>query len=330
MFSNKILKEKIFNINTDDKFNELALEIFRYQYKNNNIYRAFINRLNINPAGIVHFSEIPFLPVEFFKNYKVSSIHPAPVNYFSSSGTSGSIPGKHYYSDLKIYERSFTECFRFFFGKPSDYCILALLPSYLERTGSSLVYMIKVLIEKSNNPDSGFYLYDQKKLAEKLTYLENNSQKTILIGVSFALLDLVENHRFDLKNTLIMETGGMKGKRKEIIREELHKKLCEGFGIKNIYSEYGMTELFSQAYSKGSGIFYTPPWMKILIRDINDPLALTGNKTTGGINIIDLANIDSCSFIATQDLGKTNNDGSFEVLGRFDNSDIRGCNLMID
>jgi hypothetical protein len=230
--------------------------------------------------------------------------------------------------DLKIYEQSFLNGFTSFYGPVDEYCILALLPSYLEREGSSLVYMVNELVSRSKHPDSGFYLYNLEELHQKLTILEKNQIKTMLIGVSFALLDLAEQAPIPLKNTIIMETGGMKGRRKELIREELHDMLKSAFQVAEIHSEYGMTELLSQAYSQGDGVFRTPPWMKIITRDTEDPLSLQSHGKTGGINIIDLANVYSCSFIATQDLGKTHSNGSFEVLGRFDHSDIRGCNLM--
>jgi phenylacetate-coenzyme A ligase PaaK-like adenylate-forming protein len=247
---------------------------------------------------------------------------------FSSSGTTGSDLSKHYIANIHLYEESFRKAFQHFFGNPNEFVILALLPSYLEREGSSLVYMVNDLIEKSNHSESGFYLNNTDELIEKLYNLEALGKKTILLGVSYALLDLIETQTFQLKHTLIMETGGMKGRRKEMVKEELHRKLKNGFGVDSIYSEYGMTELLSQAYSKEGGLYQSPPWMKVLTRDTEDALTLV-QGTTGGINIIDLANYHSCSFIATQDLGKVNNDESFEILGRFDVSDIRGCNLMV-
>jgi phenylacetate-coenzyme A ligase PaaK-like adenylate-forming protein len=248
---------------------------------------------------------------------------------FTSSGTTGQSTSKHYVTDIELYKKSYLKGFEYFYGSISDYCILALLPSYLERKGSSLIYMIDDLIKKSNHPESGFYLYQIDVLAEKLKKLDSKGEKVLLIGVSFALLDLVEKHQLQLKNTVVMETGGMKGRRKELIREELHGALKKGFGVERIHSEYGMTELLSQAYSHGNGIFKTPPWMKILIRDTEDPLTFLPYGKSGGINVVDLANMNSCSFIATQDLGKKYADESFEILGRFDHSDIRGCNLMI-
>ena len=323
------LKNKIFSIQSDANFNEVALEIFRYQYKNNPVYHEFVSAIKIHPRHVSHYLNIPFLPIEFFKTKKVISGDENILNYFSSSGTTGMMASKHFYQNTDLYQQSFAKAFQQFYGDVTNITILALLPSYLERKGSSLIFMVDSLIRESKNMKSGFYLDDLDSLANEMKMLDEAGEKILLIGVSFALLDLVEQYQFNLKNTIVMETGGMKGRRKELIREELHAILKKGFGINSIHSEYGMTELFSQAYSVGDGIFNAPSWMKVLIRDINDPLTLIGNKKTGGINVIDLANLDSCSFIATQDLGKTKEDGSFEVLGRFDASDIRGCNLLI-
>lgn len=323
-----ISKDKIFNIQSENDFQITALEVFNFQFENNPVYRSYCDLLYVHPSSVKSFTQIPFLPIEFFKTKKVLSSKDSQEIIFTSSGTTGSVVSKHFVTDLKIYEESFTRSFENFYGPVEDYVILGLLPSYLEREGSSLIYMVNHFIQKSNHPESGFYLHQTDELAEKLITLDSSGKKILLIGVSFALLDLVEKHQFRLKNTLIMETGGMKGRRKELIRSELHSVLKKGFGVQTIHSEYGMTELLSQAYSKGDGVFECPPWMKVLTRDTEDPLSLVENQT-GGINIIDLANINSCSFIATQDLGKVNNNGSFEVLGRFDNSDIRGCNLMV-
>jgi len=323
------LKNKIFSIQSDANFNEVALKIFRYQYKNNPVYHEFVSAIKIHPRHVSHYLNIPFLPIEFFKTKKVISGDENILNSFSSSGTTGMMASKHFYQNTDLYQQSFAKAFQQFYGDVTNITILALLPSYLERKGSSLIYMVDSLIRESKNMKSGFYLDDLDSLANEMKMLDEAGEKILLIGVSFALLDLVEQYQFNLKNTIVMETGGMKGRRKELIREELHAILKKGFGINSIHSEYGMTELFSQAYSVGDGIFNAPSWMKVLIRDINDPLTLIGNKKTGGINVIDLANLDSCSFIATQDLGKTNEDSSFEVLGRFDASDIRGCNLLI-
>ena len=321
------LRNKIFEINSDKSFNEIALEIFHFQYGNNPVYNQYVNLNNIRIKEIDHFKKIPFLPIELFKSHKVISRDSEPEKIFLSSGTSGTEISKHYVSDLKLYEKSFFTCFTKFYGNQDQYLILALLPSYLERADSSLVYMVEKLISLSKNDGSGFYLDNYDDLANMLKHSIN--QKVLLIGVTFALLEFAERYEIPVTKGIIMETGGMKGRRKEIIREELHQVLCSKFHTDKIHSEYGMTELLSQAYSQGNGIYKTPPWMKILIRDTNDPKSLLDDYKSGGINIIDLANLYSCSFIATQDLGKTYPDGSFEVLGRFDNSDIRGCNLMI-
>ena len=323
------MQNDIFNIQSEQDFQNLALHIFNYQFENNSVYRSFCDLLYKHPSDVKYIEEIPFLPIQFFKSHEVASSTESPKITFSSSGTTGSITSKHIVTDVALYEKSFRRGFELFYGDISSYTVLALLPSYLEREGSSLIYMVHDLIQKSNNPDSGFYLNNRKDLSEKLIALDASRQKVLLIGVSFALLDLVESKKFSLKNTVIMETGGMKGRRKELTRKELHQILTEGFGVDVIHSEYGMTELLSQGYSKGNGIFETPPWMKILIRDTEDPFSILESQKTGGLNVIDLANINSCSFIATQDLGKVYSDQSFEILGRFDHSDIRGCNLMI-
>ncbi len=322
-------KDKIFSISSIDEFNDIALEIFHYQYNNCDLYKRFVNYLDVKLNNINHFKKIPFLPIEFFRNNRVYSASKPVEQIFTSSGTTSSWLSNHYIADLSLYYESFRTGFELFYGNISDYCILALLPSYIERQDSSLIFMVKDLINRSNDENSGFYLDDYEKLAEKLNELKSKKRKVLLIGVSFALLDLAEKYSFNLPEIIVMETGGMKGNRKEITREEVHRVLCKCFNVNSIHSEYGMTELLSQAYSKGGGIFHTPPWMKILIRDVNDPLSLLENHKTGGINIIDLANYNSCSFIATQDLGKLHSKGFFEVLGRFDASDIRGCSLMI-
>jgi phenylacetate-coenzyme A ligase PaaK-like adenylate-forming protein len=307
----------------------MALKVFRYQYENNLVYQEFCDFLNVEKQSVKLLKEIPFLPIQFFKSHEVVSNYNLIQETFTSSGTTGIITSKHLVTDISLYEQSCRKAFSAFYGNIEDYAILALLPSYLERNGSSLIYMVKDLIELSNNEHSGFYLNNYDELIAKLKELDNSGQNVILIGVTYALLDLIERQNFQLKNTIFMETGGMKGKRKEIIREELHNILCKGFGVSSIHSEYGMTELLSQAYSLGNGIFECPSWMQILIRDPEDALTFVDYGKTGGINVIDLANLNSCSFIATQDLGKKNPNNSFEVLGRFDNSDIRGCNLMV-
>ena len=320
----------IFTIKTPDEFLKKALETFRFQAKNNAVYKEFIHLLGIDVSEVKQLHQIPFLPIQFFKSKTIVSDKSAIQETFYSSGTTGMELSKHYVTDLNLYQQSYTQGFQHFYGSIKDYTILALLPNYLERKGSSLVYMVNDLIKKTEKKESGFYLNNLEDLAKKLTDLDAKGKKTLLIGVSFALLDLIEKHQFQLNNTIIMETGGMKGRRKEIIRQELHQLLQKGFGVDKIHSEYGMTELLSQAYSNGNGIFKTPNWMKILIRDTEDAFTIFPHNKTGGINVIDLANRNSCSFIATQDLGKTFKNGTFEILGRFDNSDIRGCNLMIE
>ncbi len=319
----------IFTITTQKQFEKTALKVFRFQYENNKVYREFCDFLHIDVGTIKSLTQIPFLPIQFFKSHEVVSNTNPIQETFTSSGTTGMITSKHLVTDITLYEASYRKAFAEFYGNIEDYVVLALLPSYLERDGSSLIYMVKDLIDRTNNPDSGFYLNQYDALIEKLTALDKAGQNVILIGVTYALLDLIEKHQFQLQNTIVMETGGMKGKRREMIREELHAQLCEGFGVSAIHSEYGMTELLSQAYSLGDGVFECPPWMQILIRDTEDALTYIDNGKTGGINVIDLANINSCSFIATQDLGKKKPNNSFEVLGRFDHSDIRGCNLMV-
>ena len=321
--------DNIFNISSDKEFKDLTLKVFKFQFENNLIYRSFCDLLYKHPSDIKAIEDIPFLPIQFFKSHNVLSSKDSIKKTFTSSGTTGSVTSKHYVTDLSVYEESFQKGFQHFYNNIEDYVVLALLPSYLERDGSSLIYMVDDMIKSSKHTESGFYLDNLDELASTLKVLEAKGQQTLLIGVSFALLDLVENYDFDLQNTIIMETGGMKGRRKEMIRTELHNTLKKGFGVTNIHSEYGMTELMSQAYSKGNGIFKCPPWLKILIRDTEDALSVTTNQTSGGINIIDLANINSCAFIATQDLGKVHDDNTFEVIGRFNNSDIRGCNLMV-
>ena len=319
----------IFSISSQKQFEKIALKVFRLQYDNNAVYRTFCEHLKVDKQDIKLVSQIPFLPIQFFKSHDIVTGNHTIQATFTSSGTTGSATSRHLVTDLSLYESSYCQAFSQFYGNIEDYVILALLPSYLEREGSSLIYMVNDLIAKTNNIDSGFYLNNYDEIIQKLIALEDLRQNVILIGVTYALLDLLEKQKFQLQNTIIMETGGMKGKRKEIIREELHKILCDGFGVASIHSEYGMTELLSQAYSLGNGVFECPPWMQILIRDTEDALQYVADGKTGGINVIDLANINSCSFISTQDLGKINPNATFEVLGRFDNSDIRGCNLMV-
>lgn len=325
---------KIFRV-IEDSFNTLAIEVFRFQYKNNPVYQEYINTLHIKPGTVNSVEKIPFLPIRFFKSHQVVSGKFEPETLFESSGTSGMVNSRHHIKDLSLYEESFTKGFEAFYGSIKDWCIIGLLPSYSERTNSSLVYMTEKIIQISEHPQSGFYLNEHEKLFSVLSVLEKQNQKTLLLGVTFALLDFAEKFSLPLRHTLIMETGGMKGRREEMIREEVHAILKKSFSMDKIHSEYGMTELLSQAWSKGDGIFNTSPWMKILIRDEEDPFLVSEPKyqtitpVNGVINIIDLANIHSCSFIATDDIGKLYPDGSFEVLGRLTGSDLRGCSLLL-
>jgi len=325
------LRNRFFNARSQQEFLVTALEVFHYQFDQNSVYHDFCKNLGRGKDKVRSVEEIPFLPVEFFRNHKIVTGDSPIQIVFESSGTTGVVPGKHYVTDISLYEDSFTKSFNLFYGNPEEYLILALLPSYTEREGSSLVYMVNKLIEKSKHQKSGFYKENTAGLIRTVTEAKEGNHKILLLGVSFALLDLAENESPDFSGVIIMETGGMKGRRKELTRQELHKILKEKVNINSVHSEYGMTELLSQAYSSGNGIFYYPPWMKIVIRDPQDPLTIYNLPgRTGGINIIDLANINSCAFIATGDLGKLHEDGGFEVLGRFDNSDIRGCNLMAE
>jgi hypothetical protein len=324
------IRQSVFSISGDEAFNELALKIFRFQFETNAIYHKLSNLFRKDPGNSDNYLQVPYLPISLFRDQKI--ISGDGIQYekvFTSSGTTGSIPSRHFVRDLNLYEESFTKSFELFYGEPERYRFLALLPGYLERQGSSLVYMLDHLIRKTKRNGSGFFLNDMASLSGQLQEKQSDPGKTILFGASYALLDFAEKFPVDICGVTVMETGGMKGRRKEMIREELHDILCRSFNVEMIHSEYGMTELLSQAYSSGKGIYRTPPWMKILIRDVNDPLKLLSPGQTGGINIIDLANIYSCSFIATQDLGKLYDDGSFEVVGRFDDSDARGCNLMV-
>jgi len=326
---NSISAEQVFSIDSRSQFDSVALEIFQTQALQCPVYSEFIRGLGIDPPSVQKISAIPFLPIQFFKSHSVISGDKNPAITFSSSATGG-IQSKHHVSDLSIYERSFRDGFKKFYGDIDQYAILALLPSYLEREGSSLIYMVDDLIRESADSRSGYFLHNHADLYYTLLELKEKNTPTILIGVTYALLDFAEQCKIDFPELIVIETGGMKGKRKELIREELHAVLYEGFGVSAIHSEYGMTELLSQAWSRGKGIFACPPWMRISIRDINDPFDLLDTGKTGGINVIDLANLNSCSFIATQDLGRLRPDGNFEVLGRFDNSDMRGCNLMVE
>lgn len=322
--------EDIISIQTRKEFHKIAMKVYRHQYEHNPVYRQFCDLVRKTPTEVRSLDQVPYLPIEFFKSKEVLSSTAPIQTTFTSSGTTGSITSKHHVTDLNYYEESFRKGFSYFYGPIEDYVVLALLPSYLEREGSSLIYMADDFIKQSNHAESGFYLHNYQELIANLERLDREGKNVLLLGVTYALLDIIEQHQFELKNTIIMETGGMKGKRKEMIREELHAILGQGFGVHKIHSEYGMTELLSQGYSLGDGIFQCPPWMDIVIRDSEDPFTrIESFGKTGGVNVIDLANINSCSFIATQDLGKKYEDGSFEILGRFDHSDIRGCNLMV-
>lgn len=320
---------RIFSVSSPQEFEEISLKVFRHQHQNIPPYRHFCDLLNVAPEDVHALQDIPFLPIDFFKTHQIMPSAAAAEKIFTSSGTTGKSTSRHFVTQLSVYEDSFLKGFRRCYGDIEDYTILALLPSYLEREGSSLIYMADFLIRKTGQTQSGFYLNNLEELSDSLASLDASGRKILLIGVSFALLDLIENQQFRLKNTIVMETGGMKGRRKEMIREELHRHLKDGFGVNVIHSEYGMTELLSQAYSPGNGLFHCPPWMKILTRDPEDALSYVSQGKTGGINVIDLANYNSCSFIATQDLGKIHAENTIEILGRFDNSDIRGCNLLV-
>lgn len=330
MLSEKEIVAKIFSIKTEEEFNHTAISVFNYQYEYNDIYKQYVDLLGIKPNDIRHYLQIPFLPIEFFKSQQVicQSTKKADI-VFSSSGTTGQITSKHFVNDIELYKTSYSKGFEQFYGNIDDYCILALLPNYLEREGSSLVYMFDDLIKQSKHVLSNFYLHNVDDLIKTIKELKQQNQKTILLGVTYALLDLAEKNIELNENFIVMETGGMKGKRKELLKEELHQLLKQSFKVNSIHSEYGMTELLSQAYSKENGLFNCPPWMRVLIRDINDPFNYLSEKKNGGINVIDLANLNSCSFIETKDLGKKHNSNTFEIIGRFDNSDLRGCNLII-
>ncbi len=325
------IKSKIFSIKTDKDFNEVALSIFHYQAKYNKVYKQFLELINCTPTNIKDYKQIPFLPIQFFKSLEVVTENNNIEKTFKSSGTTSTGKSKHFVTDLSIYEASFLKGFSHFYGNIEEYTVLALLPNYLEQGESSLVYMVDKLIQLSKNKESKYCLDNLSETKDLLQKLAKQNRKVLLIGVSYALLDLIEEENLNLNNNfLIMETGGMKGRRKELTKPELHKVLKTGFGVDIVHSEYGMTELLSQAYSQKGGLFKTPPWMKVLIRDINDPLSFQTKNKSGGINIIDLANVNSCSFIATQDLGKINQKAdTFEILGRFDYSDTRGCNLLV-
>ncbi len=323
------IEKQIFKVNSVDKFNELSLKIFHFQYEKNTVYRKFADYIHTDISRIEHHSQIPFLPIELFKQHQIIIDGFQTEEVFTSSGTTGLQTSSHFVAKADVYTKSFTKGFEHFFGQPNDFVILALLPSYLEQGASSLVFMAQKLIEMSGQTESDFYLHNYEQLFEVLKKLRSGKKKVMLLGVTYALLDLAEQFPINFPEIILVETGGMKGRRQEMIREDLHEKLKKAFGIKQVFSEYGMTELLSQAWSKGEGVFETPPWMKVLIRDVNDPLSLLPKGKSGGINVIDFANLYSCSFIATSDLGKVLPDKKFTILGRFDNSDVRGCNLMV-
>lgn len=323
------LEDRIFTINSDDEFERTSLDVFSYQYDRIRVYREFCNLLGKSKEKVNTLTEIPFIPIEFFKSHVIRD-NTEFDKVFLSSGTTGQERSKHYISDLKVYERSFHNAFSQFYGDPSDFLIAAIIPGYVDNPDSSLLYMVDKLIRGSKDELSGFYNFDDEKLIAQLKNIRSSRSKNkLIIGVSFALLAIAERHSIDLSDCIIMETGGMKGKRQELVREELHNILKTSFKVDDIHSEYGMTELLSQAYSKGNGVFDTPNSMDVRIRDIYQPMSLLPNGQAGGINIIDLSNLYSLSFIATQDLGKKLNSNQFEVIGRFDHSDIRGCNLLI-
>jgi len=337
------LKQPVKNIDLDKKvfaasaadFEELALELFQFQYQNNTVYRQYCDIIKTNIDAVDTITKIPFLPVSFFKTHEIKTTVFESEVVFESSGTTNTINSKHFVKDIALYKKSFVLAFEKFYGSPKNWCIIGLLPSYLEKGNSSLVLMVDELVKSSNNPLSGFYLYDTEKLHRTLIHNEFAKKPTLLIGVTYALLDFAEKYTMQLRHTVIMETGGMKGRREEMTRKQVHEILQKQLGVSLVHSEYGMTELLSQAYSKGDGIFHCPGWMKILLREEDDPLTVYTNdpaaeqSITGVINIIDLANIYSCAFIAVDDAGRLHSNGSFEVLGRIDNSDIRGCSLMV-
>ncbi len=324
------LWKKAYSIQKPAEFRQTALAVFHHQMAHNEVYSDYCRYLGVVAENVQEIGQIPFLPISFFRTHHVISKGLEAKLMFESSGTTAAQPGRHYVADPAIYEQSFGKAFRQVYGRPDSYCILALLPAYLERGNSSLVYMADHLIRQSKHPNSGFYLDRYDALYDTMKQLRNRGQPTLLLGVTFALLDLAAQFPLEFPELVLLETGGMKGRRREMVREEVHAVLKNAFSVEYVHSEYGMTELLSQAYSAGNGLFRPPPWMRLLVRDVNDPLSLTAAGKTGGLNIIDLANIHSCAFIATQDLGKVYQDNSFKVLGRFDYSDVRGCNLMAD
>ncbi|MDR3188834.1 MAG: acyltransferase [Prevotellaceae bacterium] len=323
------MPSSIFSITTDDEFEQACLSVFYRQAQACEPYGRYLSYLGVRAEDVRSVAQIPFLPIEFFKTERVVCGSASEQVIFTSSGTTGADTSRHYVTDVLLYEESFLRGFEHFYGHPQKYCILALLPVYAERQGSSLVYMVERLMRQSAHPLGGFFLHNHDELAKRLELLHRQQQQVMLIGVSFALLDLAERYQFRFPNLIVMETGGMKGRRRELPREELHRSLCSSFGVELIHSEYGMTELLSQAYSRGGGRFSTPPWMRVALRDLHNPFAPAAAATSGGINVIDLANQSSCAFIETQDLGRMTPDGTFEVLGRIDHAMPRGCNMLI-
>jgi len=324
------LPEEIFRISGAGSFEKLALEIFRFQADGCPVYGEYVSLLGIKPEEVDSICSIPFMPISFFRDHLVMTGGGEPERIFLSSGTAGMKQSRHHVRDTAIYDESLERTFRLFYGEPAEYAITGLLPSYLERDDSSLIYMANRLIQLSGNDAGGFFLDDHTALLQAIEKARAARLKVLLIGVTFALLDLAEKYPVDLSDVIIMETGGMKGRRREMIREEVHEIIMKAFGVSSVHSEYGMTELLSQAYSRGGGLFRTPPWMKVLIRDSHDPMSHSSEAgAAGGISVIDLANLWSCSFIATADLGRMHPGGLFEVQGRFDEADIRGCNLLV-
>ncbi|MDR1113443.1 MAG: acyltransferase [Bacteroidales bacterium] len=317
------------NNNISSSFIDKTLQLFEYQYFNNIIYRQYCDLLRCNPDNVAGIEELPFLPISFFKTHKIVSGTFNPQTVFFSSGTTSMQTSKHYIKDLSLYEQSFTESFYHFYGSIEDYTFLALLPNYQENPNSSLIYMIDKMMQLSASPYNGYFLDNHQTLLDRLLQLKTAKHKVILFGVSYALLDFAEHYRLSFPELIVFETGGMKGRRKELVKEELHAILTAAFGVSKIHSEYGMCELLSQAYSNGGNIFYTPPKMKFLLRDERNPLVHSTILDTGLINVIDLANEHSCAFIATEDLGRRHRDGGMEILGRMDSADVRGCNLLI-
>lgn len=329
MYNSLLLEQKIREIKSQSDFNTTAIEVFYFQYENNLIYHQWIDNIGVNPKDVTLIEQIPFVPISLFKSKDVKSFKEKEEIIFTSSGTTGNLTSRHFVRNISMYKEAYNRAFKYFYGDIKEFTVLALLPSYIERKGSSLIFMAEDLIRQSNDSRSGFYLYNYEDLYKLLKKLQTEKSRVLLLGVSFALLEFAEKFKLDFPELIVMETGGMKGKKKELLRQELHQKLKSSFGVEQIHSEYGMTELMSQAYSKGNGIFQCPPWMNILIRETNDPFKIITNGKAGGINIIDLYNLYSCSFISSQDLGLLKSQNQFEIIGRFDNSDIRGCNLLV-